>query len=82
MPAALTRNEAHDHFKRTLAGSKWEVLRGFHILRHSFISCLAAAGVDQRIIDEFVGHQTDEQRRRYRHLVPDVKQKAIAGVFG
>ena len=78
----LTRNEAHDHFKRTLEGSKWEVLKGYHTLRHSFISCLAAAGVDQRIIDEFVGHQTDEQRRRYRHLVPDVKQKAIAGVFG
>lgn len=80
--AALTKDEVHDHFKRTLAGSKWAVLRGFHVLRHSFISCLAAAGVDQRIIDEFVGHQTDEQRRRYRHLVPDVKQKAIAGVFG
>jgi integrase len=80
--AAITRDEAHDHFKRTLAASKWEVLRGFHVLRHSFISCLSAAGVDQRIIDEFVGHQTDEQRRRYRHLVPDVKQKAIAGVFG
>lgn len=78
----VTRDEAHDHFKRTLAGSKWSVLRGFHVLRHSFISCLAAAGVDQRIIDEFVGHQTDEQRRRYRHLIPDVKQKAITGVFG
>jgi hypothetical protein len=24
----------------------------------------------------------DEQRRRYRHLYPDVKQKAIADVFG
>jgi integrase len=78
----LTKDEAHDHFKRTLVGSRWEVMRGYHVLRHSFISCLAAAGVDQRIIDEFVGHQTDEQRRRYRHLVPDVKQKAIAGVFG
>jgi integrase len=78
----VTRDEAHDHLKRTLAGSKWAVLRGFHVLRHSFISCLAAAGVDQRIIDDFVGHQTEEQRRRYRHLVPDVKQKAIAGVFG
>jgi integrase len=81
-PSGLTRDEAHDHFKRTLAGSRWAVLRGFHVLRHTFISCLAAAGVDQRIIDEFVGHQTDEQRRRYRHLVPDVKQQAIAGVFG
>lgn len=78
----VTRDEAHDHFKRTLADSKWAVLRGYHVLRHSFISCLAAAGVDQRIIDEFVGHQTDEQRRRYRHLIPDVKQQAIAGVFG
>jgi integrase len=80
--AAVTKDEAHDQFKRTLAGSKWEVLRGYHVLRHSFISCLAAGGVDQRIIDEFVGHQTEEQRRRYRHLHPDVKQKAIADVFG
>jgi integrase len=78
----LTRNEAHDHFQRTLAGSKWAVLKGWHTLRHSFVSCLAAAGVDQRIIDEFVGHQTEEQRRRYRHLLPDVKQKALDGVFG
>ncbi|MBI2808181.1 MAG: site-specific integrase [Planctomycetes bacterium] len=78
---ALTKDEAHDHFQRTLAGSKWSVLRGFHVLRHSFISCLAAEGVDQRIIDDFVGHQTDEQRKRYRHLTPNVKQKAIAGVF-
>ena len=80
--APVTKDEAHDHLKRTLSGSKWEVLRGYHVLRHSFISCLAAAGVDQRIIDEFVGHQTDEQRKRYRHLIPDVKQKAIAGAFG
>jgi len=79
--APVTRDEAHDHFKRTLAGSKWEVLKGYHVLRHSFISCLASAGVDQRIIDDFVGHQTDEQRKRYRHLVPDVKQKAITAVF-
>lgn len=53
---SVTRDEAHDHFKRTLAGSKWAVLRGFHVLRHSFISCLASGGVDQRIIDDFVGH--------------------------
>ena len=27
--AALTRNEVHDHFKRVLAGTKWEGMRGF-----------------------------------------------------
>jgi integrase len=78
----LSGDESHDHFKRTLAGSKWEVMRGWHVLRHSFISCCAAAGVDQRLIDEWVGHTTEEMRRRYRHLIPSVQKQAIRSVFG
>jgi len=35
---SVTRDEAHDYFKRTLAESQWEVLRGWHIFRHSFCS--------------------------------------------
>lgn len=81
-PAAVTKDEAHDHFKRTVAGSKWEVVRGYHVLRHSFISALASAGVDQRVIDEAVGHQSEEQRKRYRHLSSDVMREAISRVFG
>ena len=77
----LTRNEVHDHLKRSLLDSKWKVLRGIHTLRHSFISCLACGGVDQRIIDDLVGHQTPEQQRRYRHLTPDLKQDAVNRVF-
>ena len=50
---------------------------GFHSYRHSFASNLAAAGVDQRVIDEFMGHTTEAMRRRYRHLFPHVKQSAI-----
>lgn len=79
---ALTRDEAHDHLKRTLKGSKWEVIRGWHMFRHSFCSILAMKGCDQRVIDEFVGHQTEEQQRRYRHLAPDVKRQAIVSAFG
>ena len=74
--------DAHNLFARTVGGSKWEVLRGWHVLRHSFISALASNGTDQRVIDEFVGHSTDEQRRRYRHIFPAVKEKAIADAFG
>ncbi len=62
--------------------SQWEVMRGWHTLRHSFISALASKGVDQRLIDDFVGHQTEEQRRRYRHLYPSTQQEAIRSVFG
>jgi integrase len=80
--SALTKDEAHYHLQRTLDGSKWEILRGWHVLRHSFVSCSAAAGVDQRIIDEWVGHTTEEMRRRYRHLVPSLQKQAIRTVFG
>lgn len=77
----LTRDEAHDHFKRTLAGGKWEVLRGWHVLRHSFASNCAAKGVDQRLIDSWLGHTT-EIRRRYLHLIPSDERQALGGVFG
>ena len=75
--AAVTKDEAHDHLKRALAGSRWEVLKGYHVLRHSFISCLAAEGVDQRIIDRFMGHQTPQMRERYQHLFPKNRRSAI-----
>lgn len=40
-----TPHEARDHFKRTLADSKWAKIRGYHVFRHSFASNLACAGV-------------------------------------
>jgi integrase len=80
--AGLTKDEAHDHLKRTLASGKWEVLRGFHVLRHSFISACASKDVDQRLIDEWVGHTTEEMRKRYRHLYPSAQQDALKAVFG
>src|SRR5205807_67294 len=79
--AAITKDEAHDHFGRTLAGGKWQVLKGWHVLRHSFISNCAAKGVDQRLIDDWVGHTTEEMRKRYRHLIPSAEQAAIRTVF-
>jgi integrase len=79
---AITKDEAHDHIKRTLAGGPWKYLKGLHVLRHSYISILASAGVEQRFIDEWVGHQTEQQRRRYRHLLPSVQSQAIISAFG
>jgi integrase len=78
----ITRDESHDHFQRTVAGSKWKVLRGWHVLRHSFASDCAVAGVDQRFINAWMGHQTEEMVRRYQHLRPDKQREALALVFG
>jgi integrase len=80
-PASLTVDDAGWQFVLSVRGSKWSVLRGWHVLRHSFVSNLAAKGVDQRFIDEFVGHSTEAQRRRYRHLFPDQQRKVLFDVF-
>jgi hypothetical protein len=38
--------------------------------------------VDQRLIDELMGHQTEEMRKRYRHLAPEQKKDAVNSVYG
>lgn len=76
-PRPLGPDTAHDYFKQTLADSKWNKLRGWHVFRHSFCSNAAAAGIDQRIINSWVGHQTEEMVRRYRHMLPNQEQAAI-----
>ncbi len=78
---AASVDEASHHLARSLANSRWEKIRGWHIFRHSFCSNCAAAGVDQRIINEWTGHTTDDMVRRYRHLIPDQEQAAISRVF-
>jgi integrase len=82
LPAPISPDEAYHYFEYATAGSKWAALRGWHVLRRSFISNCAARGVDQRMIDEWVGHTTEEMRKRYRHLFPDQQQAAIRAVFG
>lgn len=57
-------------------------LKTLRLSVHSYCSALAAKGVDQRIIDDIMGHQTEDMRRRYRHLLPSLKQDAVASVFG
>jgi integrase len=80
--SALTRDEAHDHLRRVLKGSKWENMRGWHALRHSFVSACASRGVDQRLVEAWAGHMSVQMSRRYAHLWPSVQHEALARVFG
>lgn len=78
----ITKDEAHAHLQQTLAQSKWSKIKGWHTLRHSFASNCAARGLDQRIIDAWMGHQSEAMQKRYRHNFPDQHQAALASVFG
>ena len=67
-----------DHrFETALRGTRWAAVRGFHVLRHSFASVLASKGVDQRVINALMGHETDAMAARYRHLFPQTLRSAI-----
>lgn len=73
--------EATNFFRLILRGTRWSKLTGFHVLRHSFASNAAAAGVDPGMIDSWMGHQTQEMHDRYRHLFPKQQQSAIDLIF-
>ena len=79
---ALTRNEVHDHFKRVPIGTKWEMMRELHMLRHCVISAYASKSVDQRLVQEWAGHMNESTSKRYRHRYVSTHQEAIKGVFG
>lgn len=63
--------------KRDTPSGKKKVVLGFHTFRHSFASNLAAQGVDQRIIDRWMGHTTEAMRKRYQHLFPKKLSESI-----
>lgn len=70
----LSREEAHHHFKETLASSKWKAARGFRVLRHSFGAICTRAGVPMNVIAKWMGHTTDEMMKLYQHLFPQDEQ--------
>ncbi len=77
----ITPDDAYQTFERTMAGSKWESLRGWHVLRHSFASICAMKGVRETTISKWMGHETDAMKQRYRHLYPEITKQEMGRVF-
>jgi len=77
----IVPDEALRTFEQTVDGSKWKVLRGWHVLRHSFASICAMKGLRESTIDSWMGHQTEAMRHRYRHLFPDVRKAEMGKAF-
>jgi len=73
--SGLSPREADHHFDQTLKGSKWQVLRGFHVLRHSFGAICTRAGIPMNVIAKWMGHTTDEMMRLYQHLFPQDEKR-------
>lgn len=50
----------------------------FHSLRHNVRSALAAANVNDRIIDKLIGHESSDVQGRYTHATPRALADAVA----
>ncbi|MBI4438222.1 site-specific integrase [Candidatus Uhrbacteria bacterium] len=51
---------------------------GWHVLRHTYASTLARAGVPLYTIQKVLGHSTPLMTQRYAHLAPDSLREAAA----
>ncbi len=76
----MTETEANHHFRAPLRGSKWDVVRGFHVIRHSFAANCARAGVKRERVAEWMGHTTQEMADLYQHLFPQDGPTQIAAL--
>lgn len=65
-----TEKPATSHRRRAI------VRVGFHSLRHSFVSLMAAGGAPQHVIQQLVGHGSPAMTEHYTHL--DDTQKVTA----
>ena len=77
----LTAQMASHYLRWTLDESKWRVIKGWHVFRHSLISNLASRGIQEGVIMEIAGHLNRETTRRYTHLVPSTLRNAIHVLF-
>lgn len=74
----LDDRTSREAFAAVTKNSKWNVLHGYHVLRHSFASNLARSGrASGAEIDELMGHETEEMRYRYQHLFPEDRMRAV-----
>lgn len=75
-----TADEAGEQRKRKAS------LRGFHSLRHSFVSMCAASGVPQATTQRLVGHSSAELTQLYSHALQRDQEaeeiKRLPAVFG
>jgi len=56
--------------------------KGFHALRHTMISRLAAANVSSDVRRAMAGHSSDAVHRRYVHLDVSAQRAAVEGLDG
>jgi site-specific recombinase XerD len=65
----LRQRSVHKAFKQLLTAAGLPTSHRPHDLRHSMATYLIAAGVNERVVMEILGHSTRAMTQRYAHVL-------------
>lgn len=63
--------EMESKLYEAVKGTKWENIKGWHTMRHSFISIALSLGMDRHTIMDITGHTEANTQKIYSHIFPD-----------
>jgi len=83
--APMPRNSVQDAFRAALKASGLHKRASVHTLRHSYATPLLEAGVNLRLIQDYLGHDSPTTTALYTHLTATTDAKAreaLVGIMG
>jgi integrase/recombinase XerD len=81
----MPRNRVQDAFRAALKASGCQKRASGHTLRHSYATHLLEAGVNLRLIQDYLGHDSPTTTALYTHLTATTDanaREALAGLMG
>ncbi len=76
----MTRSSAQKAMSRVVHELKFQKAISIHSLRHSYATHLLEAGVNLRLIQQYLGHSSLQTTMVYLHLTTASQEQAIARI--
>src|SRR6202008_2176041 len=68
----------HAHTGKGSGGRRAARELSFHSLRHTAVSLLKDAGIPQAVVQELIGHDSEQMSALYTHVGPEALERAAA----